>query len=68
MIAAELPGCRLSVIDDHGIACEAKEAVSFAMLATARVDGLAGVLPQVTGADYPAALGGVFDLRGTQNH
>ena len=61
MIRRELPDCVLSVIDAHGVPCEAKEAVSFAMLAAARMDGVPGVLPQVTGAAYPALLGGVFE-------
>ncbi|HSW45748.1 MAG TPA: anhydro-N-acetylmuramic acid kinase [Phycisphaerae bacterium] len=44
-------------IDSFGIPAQAKEALSFAMLAAARVDGVPADLPRVTGATRPAVLG-----------
>lgn len=59
MIASELPGCQVRIIDAFGIPAEAKESLSFALLAVARVDGVAGNLPQVTGASRPVILGAI---------
>jgi anhydro-N-acetylmuramic acid kinase len=57
LIGAELPGAEVSTIADFGLAPEAKEAVSFAMLAWARLCGLPSNLRQATGARHPACLG-----------
>ncbi len=52
-----LPEVSWLPIDLLGIPYQAKEAVSFAILATACVDRVASNLPQVTGASRPAILG-----------
>ncbi|MGQ9652219.1 MAG: anhydro-N-acetylmuramic acid kinase [Phycisphaerae bacterium] len=57
MLQAELPGTIVRRIEEFGMSSQAKEAVSFAMLAKAYVDGVPGNLPQVTGARRPALLG-----------
>jgi anhydro-N-acetylmuramic acid kinase len=44
-------------IDAFGIPNKAKEAASFALLAAATLDGVAGNLPSVTGAARPVVLG-----------
>lgn len=48
---------RVCTTADFGISAQAKEAVSFAMLAAARVDGVPANLPRVTGARRPVVLG-----------
>jgi len=68
MLQAELsglPGVELSdvsfvSIERFGISAQAKEAVSFAMLAVARLDGTASNLPAVTGARFAASLGSIY--------
>ncbi len=55
-----MPVARIRPIDELGIASQAKEAVSFAILALARVDGVPASLPAATGADRPAVLGGLW--------
>ncbi|MBN1342362.1 MAG: anhydro-N-acetylmuramic acid kinase [Phycisphaerae bacterium] len=57
MLAGELPGIDVVPIERFGITDQAKEAVSFAMLAAACADGVPANLPQVTGATRPAILG-----------
>lgn len=57
MLAKELRGARVETIDAFGIPAQAKEALSFAILAAACVDRVPGNLPQVTGAWHPAVLG-----------
>ncbi|MBI5764709.1 MAG: anhydro-N-acetylmuramic acid kinase [Planctomycetes bacterium] len=49
----------ISRMDDYGIAPGAKEGVSFAMLAAARMDGVPANLPHVTGARRAVVLGSV---------
>ena len=34
----------------YGLSADYKEAIAFALLASARIDGLAGNVPEVTGA------------------
>ena len=48
-------------MDELGIPCEAKEAVSFAVLAQACRDRVPSNLPQVTGASRPVCLAVRFD-------
>jgi len=48
---------RLSTTTDHGVPVQAKECVSFAMLAAACVDGVPANLPRVTGARGQVVLG-----------
>ena len=57
MLSAELPGVAVRSIASFGIPCQAKEALSFAMLAAACVDRVPANLPNVTGATRPAVLG-----------
>ena len=59
MLAEALPGVQLGTIDAYGIPDVAKEAVSFAMLAAACVDGTPANLSQVTGARQPVVLGSI---------
>jgi anhydro-N-acetylmuramic acid kinase len=48
--------------DEFGISTQAKEGVSFAMLAAARIDRVPANLPRVTGAKRPVLLGDICDL------
>lgn len=48
--------------DDHGLAADFKEAIAFALLASARVDRICANLPSVTGARHPVLLGKVTEL------
>jgi len=57
MIAERLPGVRVRVTDELGVDADAKEAVSFAILAAATARGEPSSLPAVTGASRPAVLG-----------
>ena len=50
---------RIASTDDYGIPAQAKEGLSFAMLAVARMDGAPANLPQVTGAARGVPLGNV---------
>jgi anhydro-N-acetylmuramic acid kinase len=59
-LAAELPGTPVRSIGSAGIPAQAKEAVSFAMLAAACLDRVPANLPQATGAAHPAVLGRVI--------
>ncbi len=51
---------RITRMDEYGIPSQAKECISFAMLAAARMDSVPANLPQVTGAQKAVLLGGVF--------
>ncbi|HWL92541.1 MAG TPA: anhydro-N-acetylmuramic acid kinase, partial [Phycisphaerae bacterium] len=56
----EIPGDHeLTLMDEYGISTQAKECVSFAMLAVACVDGVPANLPRVTGANCMVLLGHV---------
>jgi len=59
-LAALLPGKRLAVTDELGIAAESVEAAAFAWLAQRAVDGKPGNLPQVTGARGLRVLGAIY--------
>jgi anhydro-N-acetylmuramic acid kinase len=52
-----LGGARLSTSDDHGLPSQAKEAVSFAILAAAAIRGEMNTLPSCTGADHAVVMG-----------
>lgn len=56
-LRSALSGAEIISINEYGINAQAKEAVSFAMMALACLDGVPANLPQVTGADRPAVLG-----------
>lgn len=60
MLQAELPDTEFKMVDDLGIPLQAKESVSFAMLAAACLDGIPANLPQVTGARRHALLGKII--------
>ena len=46
-------------IDELGIPSEAKEAVAFALLGAATLDGIPGNVPSATGARRPVVLGSI---------
>lgn len=47
--------------DARGLPADTKEAIAFALLASARVDGVPGNLPEVTGAGRPVLLGKITE-------
>ncbi|MBI4581552.1 MAG: anhydro-N-acetylmuramic acid kinase [Planctomycetes bacterium] len=55
-----LPQASVRTVDEFGIPAEAKEAVSFAVLAAARLDGTSSNVPRVTGASVAVPLGAVY--------
>ena len=60
MLADELSGIRIVLIDELGINTDAKEAVSFALLARQTILGLPGNVPSATGAHHPVVLGKII--------
>ncbi len=48
---------RILLSDDYGISCDAKEAISFAILAYATIKGIPNNVPGATGAKQPVILG-----------
>ena len=60
MLREELPGTEFKTVDELGIPTQAKECVSFAMLAAAALDRVPANLPQVTGASRPTILGKII--------
>lgn len=59
-LAALLPGRRVTVTDELGIAAESVEAAAFAWLAQRTLAGEPGNLPQVTGARGLRVLGAIY--------
>ena len=57
MLRRELPGARVSAMDAHGINADAKEAISFAILAYQSWHGRCGNVPSATGARHGVVLG-----------
>jgi len=57
MLRQRLEGVRIRSMDEFGISVDAKEAVSFAILAYATIQGVPNNLPRVTGASEPVVLG-----------
>ena len=57
MLRGELKSVKIRSTDDFGIDVDAKEAVSFTLLALATVKGVANNMPGATGADRPVVLG-----------
>lgn len=53
---------RVVSMDRLGISTQAKEGVSFAMLAAARMDGVPANLPRVTSANCPVLLGDICEM------
>jgi anhydro-N-acetylmuramic acid kinase len=57
MLHAELTDVKMLSTDDFGISVDAKEAVSFAILAWATIKGMTNNVPAATGAKKPVILG-----------
>jgi anhydro-N-acetylmuramic acid kinase len=55
-----MTGARVSTTESHGVAPDWVEGAAFAWLARARIRGVPGNLPTVTGARRGAVLGGVY--------
>jgi anhydro-N-acetylmuramic acid kinase len=60
MLRSELPDANMLTTDDFGINVDAKEAVSFAILAWATIKGLTNNVPGITGADRPVIMGKII--------
>ena len=60
MLQNELPDAKVTVMDDLGLNADAKEAVSFALLARQTIRGATGNVPRATGADHPTVLGKII--------
>ncbi|MCK6484614.1 MAG: anhydro-N-acetylmuramic acid kinase [Phycisphaerae bacterium] len=59
MLEEELSGVSITTVEDYAIPLQAKEALSFAMLAAACMQGVPANLPRVTGARRPVVLGSI---------
>jgi anhydro-N-acetylmuramic acid kinase len=57
MLQQRLEGVRIRSTDEFGISVDAKEAVSFAILAYATIKGIANNIPGATGASEPVVMG-----------
>ena len=57
MLRSKLPHVTMLSSEDFGISVDAKEAVSFAILAWATIKGMANNVPSATGAAGPVVLG-----------
>lgn len=62
MLGAELGETKILLSDEFGISVDAKEAVSFAILAWATIKGLAGNVPSATGAGRAVILGKIVPV------
>jgi anhydro-N-acetylmuramic acid kinase len=60
MLLNELGQAKIMFSDEFGISCDAKEAVSFAILAHATIKGVANNVPSATGADQSLILGKII--------
>jgi anhydro-N-acetylmuramic acid kinase len=63
MIARRLAPVRVRMHDEFGIPGDAREAVTWAMLADETLAGHAGNVPAASGARHPVVLGKIVDLR-----
>jgi anhydro-N-acetylmuramic acid kinase len=63
MLRKQMPSAKVAVTDDYGISVDAKEAVSFAILAYETVHGRCNNVPSATGASHPVVLGKVVPGR-----
>jgi anhydro-N-acetylmuramic acid kinase len=63
MLQGRLAGVTIRATDEFGISVDAKEAVSFALLAYATIRGVANNVPRATGADGPVVLGKIVPGR-----
>jgi len=62
MLRSELPNAKMLSTEDFGISVDAKEAVSFAILAWATIKGLTNNVPGATGAGQPVVLGKIIPV------
>ncbi len=62
MLRSELPNVKMLSTEDFGISVDAKEAVSFAILAWATIKGLTNNVPRATGAGQPVVLGKIIPV------
>ncbi|MFH1884864.1 MAG: anhydro-N-acetylmuramic acid kinase [Planctomycetota bacterium] len=62
MLRSDLPNVKVLSTEDFGISVDAKEAVSFAILAWATINGLTNNVPGATGADRPVVLGKIIPV------
>jgi anhydro-N-acetylmuramic acid kinase len=60
MLRQGLSKSRILLSDEFGISCDAKEAISFAILAYATIKGVANNVPSATGAKQPLILGKII--------
>ena len=60
MLQAECDGAKIMTTDALGIDLDAKEAISFAILAWATIKGIANNVPPATGAAQPTILGKIL--------
>jgi anhydro-N-acetylmuramic acid kinase len=60
MLRQGLGESRILLSDEYGINCDAKEAISFAILAYATIKGVANNVPSATGAKQPVILGKII--------
>ena len=62
MLQDMLGETKIRFCDEFGISSDAKEAVSFAILAYTTIKGLANNVPNATGADQPVILGKIIPV------
>jgi len=67
LIRRGLPNCQVRTIDELGIPSAAKEAMAFALLGAATLDGVPGNVPAATGASKAVVLGAVTPRPGGEN-
>jgi anhydro-N-acetylmuramic acid kinase len=60
MLKQQLCECKIMLSDDFGINCDAREAISFAILAYATIRGVPNNVPAATGAKQPLVLGKII--------
>ena len=58
-LRARLGGIALRTTDELGVPSDAKEAIAFALLGAATLDGLPSNVPSVTGAKRAVVLGSI---------
>ncbi len=63
MLQQRLEDVRIRSTDEFGISVDAKEAVSFALLAYATIQGVANNIPAATGASEPVVMGKIVPGR-----
>jgi anhydro-N-acetylmuramic acid kinase len=60
-LAGALAPVEVVTSDACGLSCDYKEAIAFALLASARIDGRPANVPEVTGAGRAVLLGAVSE-------